>query len=125
MSAVVNNKLLLYADDSSILVTGKDRLQIEQELSKELQSVSEWLVDNKLSLHLGKTESILFGSKIRFKKGSSLNISCNGTDIKSTSSVKYLGALLDNSLSCDEMVTSLIQKVNSRLKFLYRKHNFL
>ena len=33
MSAVVNNKLLLYADDSAILVTGKDRLQ---ELSKEL-----------------------------------------------------------------------------------------
>ena len=74
-SAVVNNKLLLYADDSVILVTGKDRLQIEKELSKELQSVSEWLVDNKLSLHLGKTESILFGSKIRLKKGSSLNIS--------------------------------------------------
>jgi len=87
MSAVVNNKLLLYAEDSAILVTGKDRLQIEQELSKELQSVSEWLVDNKLSLHLGKTESILFGSKIRLKKGCSLNISCNGTDIKSTSSV--------------------------------------
>ena len=125
MSAVVNNKLLLYADDSAILVTGKDRLQIEKELSKELQSVSEWLVDNKLSLHLGKTESILFGSKIRLKKGSSLNISCNGTDIKSTSSVKYLGALLDNSLSCDEMVNSVIQKVNSRLKFLYRKRNFL
>ena len=60
-------ELLLYADDSAILVTGKYRLQIEQELSKELQSVSEWLVDNKLSLHLGKTESILFGSKIRFK----------------------------------------------------------
>jgi len=68
MSADANNKLLLYADDSAILDTGKDRLQIEQELSKEHQSVSEWLVDNKLSLYLGKTESILFGSKIRLKK---------------------------------------------------------
>ena len=47
---------------------------IDQELSKEIQSVSEWLVDNMLSLHLGKSESILFGSKIRLKKGSSLNI---------------------------------------------------
>jgi len=74
MSAVVNIKLLLYADDSAILVTGKERLQIEQELSKELQPVSEWLVDNKLSLHLGKTESILFGSKIRLMKGSSYDL---------------------------------------------------
>ena len=54
MSAVVNNKLLLYADVSAILVTGKDRLQIEKKLSKELQSVREWLVDNKLSLYLGE-----------------------------------------------------------------------
>jgi len=68
MSAVVNHKLLLYADDSAILVTGKDSLQLKQKLSKELRSVSEWLVDNKLSLHLGKIESILFCSKIRLKK---------------------------------------------------------
>jgi len=94
-------------------------------LSKELQSLSEWLEDNKLSLHLGKTESIISGSKIRLNKGSSLNISGNGTDNKSTFSVKYLGALLDKSLTCDEMVNSVIQKVNSRLKFLYRKRNFL
>jgi len=33
--------------------------------------------------------------------------------------------VLDHSLSCDEMVNSVIQKVNSRLKFLYRKRNFL
>jgi len=58
---------------------------IPNETKKSLQSVSEWLVDNKLSLHPGKTESILFGSKIRLKKGSSLNISCNGTDITCTS----------------------------------------
>ena len=73
MSAVVNNKLLLFADDSAILVTSKDRLQIEQQLSKELQSVSELLVDNKLSLHLGKTESIRFGSNIRLQYESSIN----------------------------------------------------
>ena len=30
-------------------------------LSDELEAVNGWLIDNKLSLHLGKTESILFG----------------------------------------------------------------
>jgi len=33
-SHLPSQHLLLYADDSAILVTGKDRLQIEQELSK-------------------------------------------------------------------------------------------
>jgi hypothetical protein len=32
---------------------------ISQRLGKELESDSEWLIDNKLSLHIGKTECIL------------------------------------------------------------------
>ena len=74
-------------------------------LTYELQSVSQWLIDNKLSLHLGKTETILFGSKPRLKSGASVNVSCNGTHIQSTSTVKYLGATLDQSLSGDSMAS--------------------
>ena len=54
-------KLLLYADDSTILFSHKDLDQIANKLGRVLESCSEWLVDNKLSLHLGKTECILFG----------------------------------------------------------------
>ena len=61
-AAVTNSKLFLYADDSAILVSGKDVGQIQATLSKELESIREWLIDDKLSLHLGKTESILFGT---------------------------------------------------------------
>ena len=68
MENAVNCKLLLYVDDSALLVSGKDVNRIEAILSNELQNVSNWLVDNKLSLHLGKTESILFGSKIKLCK---------------------------------------------------------
>jgi len=67
MSAVVKNKLLLYADDSAIFVSARNKSDIENELSNDLNNVSHWLVNNKLSLHLGKTESILFGSKPRIR----------------------------------------------------------
>ena len=125
MSAVVKNKLLLYADDSGILVSGKCKSDIEHALKEDLRLVSQWLVDNKLSLHLGKTESILFGSKHRLKSNSSLDITCNGTVINPTSSVKYLGATIDQSLSFDTMARSVLQKANARLKYLYRKKDFL
>ena len=125
MSAVVKNKLLLYADDSGILVSGKSRADIEHALEEDLHLVSQWLVDNKLSLHLGKTESILFGSKQRIGPNKSLVIKCNGTEINSTSSVKYLGATIDQFLSFDAMARSVLQKANARLKFLYRKKEFL
>ena len=54
MSGAVSNKLLLYADDSAILVADKCLSNIETVLQNELESASEWLVDSKLSLHLGK-----------------------------------------------------------------------
>lgn len=125
MSGAVKNKLLLYADDSAILVTGKNKAEIERLLSEDLNVVNHWLIDNKLSLHLGKTESIMFGSQARLRKVSALDIYCNGCQIKQSNSVKYLGALLDQSLSFESMVTSFIQKANARLKSLFRKKSFL
>ena len=124
ISVVVNNKLL-YADDSAILVADKHISNIEKLLKEELETVSVWLIDNKLSLHLGKTESILFGSKIKLKSESNLNITCRGTDIEPKDSVKYLGTTLEQCLSGESMVKSIKQKANARLKFLYRKQNFL
>ena len=121
MSTAVTCDLLLYADDSALVVTGKDPSQIENRLGHELQNISVWLEQNKLSLHLGKTESILFGSKKRLKKCSSLNIVCNDVKIESKSCVKYLGAFLDQSMTGYKMGNLAIQKINSKLKFLYRK----
>ena len=63
MPMSVRCRVLLYADDSALIVSGKDPKIIAETLSKELGSCRQWLIDNKLSLHLGKTESILFGTK--------------------------------------------------------------
>ena len=95
MEAVVRNKSLLYADDSGILVSGNDLQHITSLLNEDLTSVSKWLTDNKLSLQLGKTESILFASKPRLRSCDQVHITCNNTPIASTNPVKYLGADLD------------------------------
>ena len=86
---------------------------------------SEWLVDNKLSLHLGKTESILFGSISGLKSQLNLRISCKGTHIESKEVVKYLGAVLEQCLSDESMVQLIIKKANARLKFFFRKQKIL
>jgi len=125
MSSATKNKLLLYADDSCILVSGQNKCQIEQALSQDLNEVSQWLIDNKLSLHLGKTESILFGTKHKLRSNPRLNIICNDTVIEPTSAVKYLGASIDQNLSFVNMAQSVVKKSNSRLKFLYRKSEYL
>ena len=44
MKAAVKCKLLLYADDSALLASSSDVSEIEDVLSRELESVSEWLL---------------------------------------------------------------------------------
>ena len=90
-------KLLLYADDSAVLAADKDISTVEISLQIDLQTVSEWLIDNKLALHLGKTESILICSKPRLRPRSILNIECKGSKIEPKDKVKYLGAILDQT----------------------------
>ena len=79
-------KLLLYADDRTILLSHKEPDQITNKLGRVLESCSDWPVDNKLSLHLGKTECILFGSKkkqLKKLKVKDFNVVCNGHTIES------------------------------------------
>ena len=67
-------KLLLYAKDSTILLSHSDPDQIANTLGKVLESCLYWLVDTKLSLHLGKTECILFGPKSKLKAAYSVTM---------------------------------------------------
>ena len=62
MLTAVNCDLCLYADDSLLQSSGKDVKEIEKDLEKQMSEISKRLPANRLSLHLGKTESILFGS---------------------------------------------------------------
>ena len=49
----------------------------------------------------------------------------NNHFIKSADHVKYLDVIIDNCLNGDYIVDSIVQKVNRRLKFLYRQARFL
>ena len=125
MSAVVKNKLLLHADDYSEFVSGKNITHVEKLLTESLSHVSQWLIDYKLSRYLGQTGSIFFGSKYKIKSNTNLNVTCTSSVIEPTTNVKYFGATLDQSLSFDSMASSVLQKANAILKFIYRKKEYL
>ena len=125
MVSAVNCKLLLYADDSALMVSHRDVKVIQERLGLELEAVNDWLIDNKLSLHLGKTESILFGSKRKLAKHSELNIKWGNSQIMLKSEIKYLGLDIHQSLDGEITADKVIKKANSRLKFLQRKGSYL
>ena len=127
MSQAVNCDLYLYADDSCLVYTGRDVSSIEDTLNKNFNSLCDWFVENRLSIHFGedKTKSILFGTKRRLKDTHKLFIRRGETEIKQHNEVKYLGCIFDCNTSGEAMAVKVLNKVNSRLKFLYRKQSIL
>ena len=70
-------------------------------------------------------KSILFATKFKIKKVRKLNIRYGDVHIKQHSKVKYLECMLDETMSGETMALSVINKINNKLKFLYRKNRFL
>ena len=127
MLQAVNCDLFLYADDPCLLYQHKDLDRISKELTKNFCNICDWFVDNKLSIHFGKdkTKSILFSTKNKKKRIGTLEIKYGNINIKQYSKVTYLGCELDENLSEEAMVLKVINKINGRLRFLYRKNRYL
>ena len=98
---------------------------VAQKLGCILDSCNKWLVDNKLSLHLGKTECVLFVSKRKLKKSSNFSVQCASHSIPAQESVKYLGIEIEQHVLVEKIAKCVFRKANARLKFLYRHGKYL
>ena len=125
MNISLTCKLSLYADDSALIYSHRDYKCIADRLSKELSMCKRWLIDNRLSLHVGKTESLLFGSKRKLKGTDDFRVFCDGTAVERVHSVKYLGVLLDENLNGSVHTGNLLKVCAGRLAFLYRNSSLL
>lgn len=101
MKAICDRNLFLYADDSALLVADRDVNRVQ---------VRVWLADSKLSLHLGQTESIIFGSKYKLNKTSQLKIKVGDYTISPRTTANYLGCVLDNNLNGVSMAMKVLGK---------------
>ena len=125
LKQAVDCDLFLYADDSCLVYQHKDVKQMERSLNKNFSNVSDWSADNKLSIYFGedKRKCILFGTKHKLNKVSSLEIKYGEIHIKYYHSVTYLGCLLDETWGVNG--SKSYKQINSGLRFLYRKNRFL
>ena len=104
----------------------RDFEEIETQPNKDFENVCDWSVDNKLSIHFGedKTKSIVFTTKSKIKSARKLNLKYKNIKIKEHLQVTYLGCVLDETLSEEFMALKALNKLNQKLKFIYRKNKF-
>ena len=100
---------ILYADDTCVLLNGKDLYNLIQSMNTELDLLSTWLKSNKLSLNTHKTFFQLF-HRARMKTNNSINIIVDKCVLNKVTSIKYLGVIIDHKLNWIEHISYVKKK---------------
>ncbi len=67
---LTKTKPRLFADDTNLTASGDSITQLEAAVNSDLENLRKWLIANKLSLNVAKTEFMLIGSKQMIKSSS-------------------------------------------------------
>ena len=85
-------KLVIYADDTSLIVTSSSPTEFATKLNNVLAEVQEWFKSNLLFLNLNITTYVQFLTKN--SKKPDLNITLKNNQITNSTNTKFLGLLL-------------------------------
>ena len=113
-----------FADDTNLLYGNKNPSVISDVINSELKLVTDWLRANKLSLNESKTKLLLFRpiNKLNLKLS---NIKLNGHLLTLAKSVMYLGIEIDKTLSWNNQIEVLAQKLGRTNRILSKLRYYI
>jgi hypothetical protein len=107
-----NNKTVLFADDTSVCVSNPDPIKFrDDDNNKILQHIQEWFNANLISLNWEKTHFMHFTTKN--SSFSTFDIIYKDQKLTTVDSIKFLGLILDNSLSWKKHIEAIVPKLSA------------
>ena len=120
-TAISKCNILLYADDEVVFAAHKDIKILEETLNAELDKLNKWTLSNFLFINKRKTEFVSFGTDARLSKATdTVVIKIGDYEINRVYDFKYLGIVLDDSLTWKDHVRYVISKVGKIVGILGR-----
>ena len=115
---------VLYADDTCVLLSGKDLTKLIMVINAELKSLSAWFRSNKLTVNTQKTFFMIF-HRSRIKYDSKHCIKMDDCSLNKVNSAKYLGVIIDHKLNWIDHIAYIKNKISKGIGIMYRARNFL
>ena len=109
-----------YVNDSTLFAFGKTFDEVTRKLQNDFLVSDEWFFNNFLVLNSDKCPFLTLGAPNTLP-----NIKCKNITIKSSTSEKLLGAIIDNKLDFTEHLNTVCIKKNLRLHAVNRISRFL
>ena len=121
--------LVSYADDTQILDSApsnpSDLQTLKSRAEENIQCLQHWFSLNSLKMNASKTSFILLGTQNSIEKTSNFVIRANNVDIRPSKHIKVLGVLLDQTLSWDAHISSVVRRTNAILVSLFKIRHHL
>ena len=116
---------VLFADDTTIFLTGSNHQLLNDALQSCLQKANTWMVQNGLQLNLSKTKCMLIHSCRTRVVPPQLNLSLSGLQIEQVHTFKLLGVVINDTLTWTDHINHIIAKLSRSINLLRRLSRFL
>ena len=123
-------KFYLFADDTNLLYSDKNLKSLESTVNDELCKLYDWLIANKLSLNIKKSNYVIFRPRqknVKYEVNLKIfNHHTNSyTSLERKSYVKYLGVLIDENLSRKHHILYIASKISTSIGIIARLRHFV
>ena len=116
----------MFADDTNLTASGDTITNIEVKLNKDLENIHQWLLANKLTLNMDKTEYMIAGSRQRINKiENDPDIRLGDDNIKRVKETKTLGIIIDDQLKWNTHIDNVVAKVSRAIGLIRRMKMFV
>ena len=116
----------MYADDTTASFNADNAATLKFLINKDLESLDKWLITNKLSLNVSKTEFMLVTTRQKRQFiDEALSISIKNKPIKQVKSSKTLGLHIEETLSWSKHIEHICKKVSPLLGLLKRIREYV
>ena len=123
-SVLPANSTVLFADDTTIFIVSDSLSTVESSLQISLDLANLWLVKNGLKMNTSKTKSmVIHSSKKSIDRRLQLRV--DGFDVEQVHCFKFLGVLVNDTLTWSDHVNMICNKVTRSLSLLRRLSWFL
>ena len=106
-----DSNIVLYVNDTSIVLTDTNRDDFNLHANLLFTDINNWFLNNSLNLNLNKTHYLEFNPMKQYRV--SMQIQYNDKYLSRVSETKFLGLIIDDTLSWNEHIDKLIKRMAS------------
>jgi hypothetical protein len=111
-------KIVIYADDSYVICTERDKASLKSKIQEVLIMHQEWLRRHGMVVNTSKTEMVFFNQH------DNIEVEIDGVSIKSADEMNVLGVTFDRRMSWEAQLNRVVlncQRIKPGLRYLKQR----